>query len=116
MSVIYYASSNLPVSKSVFGDSPATTFAVWTPASGKSIVLTDIIFSGAAAGTVRFFLSTDLTVASNTTNIFEFMQGGSSVVDINLDAPMFGSVNQAISVQTGFNGRFAVTLNGFEQD
>lgn len=115
MSVKYFTQVNQPVYKNFFGDATATTVAIWTPASTKSIVLTDILFSTSAAGTVRFGIGVaDLTIAR--TNLFEFITAGSAVVSINLDSPILGTADQVISVVTGMNGRTCFTLAGFEQD
>lgn len=118
MSVQYFVRSNLPVNK-VYSNPVATTGAtvtVWTPATGKSIVLSDVEVVSAFKGTVRFFLSSDLTASGGETKILEFIQGGSNAVVVNLDTPIMGSANQVISASTHTGGFITIKLGGFEQD
>lgn len=117
MGVNYFSSSNQPVFKSSIGYSPSTTLAVWTPATGKSIVLTDIALSSAAAGTIRFWFTTDTTVPTSNRNFLEFIQGGSVVIDRHFETPVLGTANESIYVVSGANGsELSITLCGFEMD
>ena len=53
--------STVLVVKTVDFAASATAQAIWTPASGKKFVITDIIISCSAAGTITVFDSTDST-------------------------------------------------------
>ena len=117
MSVKYFANSNQPVYKTIYSITPATTFTIWTPATSKSVALTDICVSGATAGTIRFFFNVADVTVGPASPIVEFIQAGSVVVKTHWDTPLVGTADQIIRCVAGGNGSvLSVTLAGFEQD
>lgn len=118
MSVKYFTSSNQPVFKTSWGLSPATTLSIWTPGTGKSIVLTDLAVSLTAGtgGTIRFFFSTDLTLAANSTPVVGFVTQGSTLIKPSWDTPFIGTANQQLWVVAVGGTELDVTASGFEQD
>ena len=118
MSVEFFSregTSYTPTYKTGFVADPTTTFTVWTPASGKKIVLTDIQISQAAAGTIRayFFPSADTTAIP--TLIFESLLGGSAAISQSFGTPLVNNYSNGIlRIVAGANGLLFVNLGGFE--
>jgi len=84
--------------------------AVWTPASGKKFVITDIILSASANCTVTLFDNTD-----NTTNrIMKLYLTSNQVVTHNFSIPVTSSTaNNVLKITTSAAGG-DITVFGYE--
>jgi len=114
MSVIFSTQQNTPIYKCVYALAPATTFTLWTPATGNKVNITDLIFSNAAAGTIALYYgSSDGTVVQ--TKIMEFVTAGSACITFNFEAPInIPTIDHTVKVRSGMNGFLGVTALGYE--
>jgi len=119
MSVEFFSqnsTSYTPMWKWGYGTDLATTISFWTPASGKSIVITDLHLYATATGTIRFYVtpsSQDLTVAP--TLIFQDLLIGSGRIEKEFGTPLLTVIPDGIlRVVTGANGVVTIGLGGFE--
>lgn len=88
----------------------AGTATVWTPRASTRIVLTRIVAANTNAGSMAFYYG---NLAG--TKIVEFRFGGSSTIDVSLDADS-GTVDRTLvgNVTGGGTDGNQVTLTGFE--
>jgi hypothetical protein len=114
MSVVFNTGAYTPAYKCVYALAPATTFTVWTPASGLRVNLTDLVISNAAAGTIALYYgSADGTVAQ--TKIMEFVTSGSAVIPFTFECPVsVPTPDHTIKAQSGMNGFVGITALGYE--
>lgn len=84
-----------------------TDTAVWTPASGKRIRLTDYRLSVGTAMTVT------LKLGNSELEKFFFSQNGGAAV--NLDVDILGEIGEAIKITTNINGNASISLDGYEE-
>lgn len=116
MSIKYFGSSQTPMRKTVMGINTVTTAVIWTPASGKRVVITDLAITPAATGTVRIIAHQggDITYASSV--VFEHVCEASTTVSHRFTTPLVNEyVDGVVSVASGMNGSFLyVNLGGFE--
>lgn len=113
MSFPGFTSSYTPVKKVVRTLAGTTAFAVWTPSSSTRIVLTDVLVSQAAAGTVVLSFGN----LGGTNVVAEMVLGGSQVVQWTPVAPTISpTYDTSLYCVTGANGAFSITVGGFEQE
>ncbi len=113
MSVEFFTKEGIsytPIHKSAYAESPTTTFIVWSPTSGKKIVLTDVQFSCANAGTIRVYF-----YGTKQTMLVESLIGGSAAISLTYETPIVSDESDAqLRIVTGMNGLVYVNTSGFE--
>ena len=89
----------------------ASTVTVWTPISGKRIVLTNLTVASGPGGTIQFFFD-------GNSRRFEFFAGSSSTITPNIGNMESTLVSQALvaRVSGATSGGWRITAQGFEAD
>ncbi len=102
--------------KTVMAINLATTAVIWTPATDKQVVITDLAITPAATGTVRIiaFQGGDITYPS--TVLFEHMCTGSATVSHHFSTPLVSLTKDGVvGAASGANGSWVyINLGGFE--
>ena len=117
MSTIHFGNSQTPMNKQVMALDATTTATIWTPASAKKIVLTDlhITADNVVSGTIRllFYASADPTAATPTM-VFEGMLHSAAIV-AHFDTPKVNPDNDGIMrVVSSMAGNIWINCGGFE--
>jgi hypothetical protein len=116
MNVTYFGGSQTPQRKAVMAIDLVTTAIIWTPATDKKVVITDLAITPAATGTIqiRAHQGSDITYAS--TVLFEHMCIGSATVTHRFVTPLVNPYNNGVmSAVSGANGSWVyANLGGFE--
>lgn len=118
MSILYFGGSQTPMRKSVMAINLVTTAVIWTPATDKKVIITDIAITPAATGTIqiRAHQGGDITYAS--TVLFEHMVTGSATVTHRFVTPLVNPyTNGVMSAVSGANGSWVyINQGGFEHE
>lgn len=117
MSIKYFGSSQTPARKAVMAIDLATTAIIWTPASGKKVVITDLAITPAATGTVQIRAHQGGDITYTSTVLFEHMCTGSATVSHRFVTPLVNDYTDGVmSAVSGANGSFVyINQGGFEQ-
>ena len=114
MSVNFFGKDNTPINKQIMALDATTTTTIWTPVSGKKIVLTDLSISAANIGTVRIYQLPDGDLTSTPTLVWENFVS-SAVITQHFETPKINPKNDGIlRVVSGANGEIFINMGGFE--
>ncbi len=118
MSVEFFSkegTSYTPTYKNFYSDAITTTASIWTPASGKKAVITDLELYAAATGTIRIYLHSGGDITYTPVLAMEQQLVGSAVIRIPMETPLVNPyVNGITTIVGGANGRVYVCVRGFE--
>lgn len=104
---------NQPIFARGYAMAPTTTFTIWTPYTGNKVVLTDIIASSSASGTVRILGG--YAGGADPAVLVEFIMKGSTVIHLSLETPILvPQTDGIVRAVSGMNGFLGVTLIGTE--
>lgn len=97
-----------PVKKKGFYTTQQSDQPLWTPATGKKFVITDIIVSVGVA--MRVYLQDDAS------KMWEWMFAANGGAVINLETPdESAAVNNVLSITTSAEGRCSIKVLGYEE-
>jgi len=112
---LYLSGAATRVSKRVAVTASQTGAAVWTPSSGKKFVLTKLVYSATAAGTIQLFDGTD---SGNTvvTAIMSVAANGGFAFDWPTWAPYRSSTaDNVLKYTTGSGAAGSLYVEGWEE-
>ena len=101
-----------PIRKYIAGAGAQTDTIVWSPAAGKKWVITDLICSLSAAGTITF--EEDKTGGDEVVFALDWAANGG--VSSNLQTPIFGTEDDADLIVTTTAGNVKIFVLGYEID
>jgi hypothetical protein len=101
-----------PIRKYIAGAGAQTDTIVWSPAAGKKWVITDLICSLSAAGTITF--EEDKTGGDEVVFALDWAANGG--VSSNLQTPIFGTEDDADLIVTTTAGNVKILVLGYEID
>lgn len=114
--ITYFGGSQTPIRKACMAINLVTTAIIWTPASGKKAVITDLALTPAATGTIqiRAHQGGDITYTSEV--LFEHMCTGSATVTHRFVTPLVNPYTDGVmSAVSGANGSWVyINQGGFE--
>ena len=88
-----------------------TAQAIWTPATGKKFVITDIMISCSAAGTITVFDGTD----STTYRVIKGYFAANGGLTHNYRKPFeSAAINNVLKYTTGTGIAGSITVHGYE--
>jgi hypothetical protein len=116
MNVTYFGGSQTPMRKAVMAINLVTTAKIWSPVSGKKVVITDLAITPAATGTIQIRAHAGSDITYSSTVLFEHMCIGSATVTHRFVTPLVNEINDGIiSAVSGANGSWVyLNLGGFE--
>lgn len=92
-----------------------TASAVYTPASGKKLVVTHIVISASAAGTVKLFDNTD-TSGSSWSPILSLAANGGWDAHFSDEAPLvMSAADNVLKYTSGSGAAGSIWLHGWEE-
>jgi len=99
------------IKKTIDFSASETAQAIWTPASGKKFVITDIVIATSAGGTITIFDNTNDT----TNRIIKVYLSANSGVTNNYRKPVVSSTaDNVLKYTTGTGIAGSLTISGYE--
>ena len=90
-----------------------TAQTIWTPTSGKKFVITDIIISASAAGTIVLFDNTN-SATTLVTPVLTLAANGGCVVNFGVNRYTSAAANNVLKYTSGSGAAGNIMVKGYE--